>query len=94
MNASDIIQKNRNQMIFAWYWDKALFGTKPSGGTSYDIQIQKIEGGDPSLERVVPAKIPSTYSLDKCILSALDDLMASVASRNLGPTRTSRIMYL
>ena len=57
MDASQLTQKNRNQMIFAWYWDKNLLGEKVSSASTYDTQINRVEGGDPSLERAVPILI-------------------------------------
>ena len=83
-------------MIFAWYWDKNIFGDKVASSSSYDTQINRVIGGDPSLERAAPIKKEdiSIYNLDLYTLSVLDELMNSIASRNLGPTRTSRILYL
>lgn len=94
MDASQLIQKNRNQMIFAWYWDRNLIGDKVASASSYDVQVQRIEGGDISLERQLPAFTPSNFSLDKMVLSALDSVLNYVAAQNLGPTRTSRFIYL
>ena len=81
-------------MIFAWFWDRNLLGNKPYTASSYDIQIQRVEGGDISLERTLPVKLPSTYTLDKMVLSALDSVLTYVANQNLGPTKTSRFIYL
>lgn len=96
MDASQVTQKNRNQMIFAWYWDRNLLNDKPTSASTNDIQIDRVLGGDPSLERVAPSKIEQQpiYNLDLFILAALDDLLISLAARNLGPTRISRIVYL
>lgn len=96
MDASQVTQRNRNQMIFAWYWDRSIFGDKMSSASTFDIQINRVEGGDPSLERAAPKKLeePPFYPLDSLILTCLDDLLNSLASRNLGPTRISRIVYL
>ncbi len=96
MDASQVIKKNQNQMIFAWYWDRNLLGDKLSVSSSYDTQVNRVEGGDPSLERAAPVKRveESIYNLDLYTLSLLDELLNSLAIRNLGPTRTSRIVYL
>jgi hypothetical protein len=96
MDAGQLTQRNRNQMIFAWFWDRNLFGDKQTSSSTYDVQIQRIEGADPSLERAAPriTESPPFYPLDTIVLSALDDLLTSVASTNRGPTRTSRIGYL
>ncbi len=96
MDASQVIKKNQNQMIFAWYWDKNLLGDKLSVSSSYDTQVNRVEGGDPSLERAAPVKRneESIYNLDLYTLSLLDELLNTLASQNLGPTRTSRIVYL
>jgi len=96
MDASQVTKKNQNQMIFAWYWDRNLLGDKVASASAYDIQINRVEGADPSLERAAPLKQEAMpiYNLDLYTLSLLDELLSSLAGRNLGPTRTSRIVYL
>jgi hypothetical protein len=96
MDASQVTKKNQNQMIFAWYWDRNLLNDKIAVSSGYDTQLNRLDGGDPSLERAAPVKPVevSIYNLDLYTLSLLDELLMSVSGRNLGPTRTSRIAYL
>jgi hypothetical protein len=95
MDSSQLTQRNRNQMIFAWYWDNNLFGDKIRSSSAFDVQIQRVEGGDPSLERAAPTKnINTFYPIDTIIVSALDSLLQTLAGNNTGPTRTARISYL
>jgi hypothetical protein len=95
MDASQLIHRNRNQMIFAWYWDNNLFGDKIRSSSGFDIQIQRVEGADPSLERAASSNTQTPYyPIDSIVLSALDSVLDSVASNNRGPTRTARISYL
>lgn len=85
-------------MIFAWYLNKDAFGGKPSLPTEYSIQIQRISGGFPLMFEIpqdTRLKIKEEpFSVDDSVLYALNALLKDIASNNLGPTRTSRIIYL
>lgn len=98
MDSSRLTERIRNQMIFAWYLNKDAFGGKPNISTEYSTQIERTSGGFPlmfELPQNSSLKISNEpFFIDDAVLYSLQGMLNDVASRNLGPTRTSRVLYL
>jgi membrane-associated phospholipid phosphatase len=98
MNASDRLALRRNQMVFAWYTDRDTTKREQNGILSYDKLMTRIVGGietplSPPVLPLVPDLL-GNYYVDGPIISALNGALSYVAAANLGPTRTSRFMYI
>ncbi len=90
MDESDRITARKNIMIFTNIRDLAPVKVIAPQNRSYDIiqsiRVGAVESGEPS-----PA---STFKLQSVLLSALDSVLTYAATKNLGPTRSSRWYYL
>lgn len=106
MDAGTLTKQRRDQTVYVWFRDKNTLGQKLGSAVTGDILIQKIEGGYPLFynyqqfgsdccSTTVPDPPPFIpVTLDENVFLALDDLFSYVAAQNLGPTKSSRIMYL
>ena len=98
MNASDRLALRRNQMVFAWYTDRASNKREQTGVLSYTNFMTRIVGGietplPPPVLPLVP-ELVGNYYIDAPVITALNSALSYVAAANLGPTRTSRFMYI
>jgi hypothetical protein len=105
MDASSLTKQKRDQTVYVWYRDKATLGQKQSSPITNDILIQKIVGSYPlylNYQQIGndcciscnPPASGTSYTLDEAVFLAVDGLLNTVATQNLGPTKGSRILYL
>ena len=109
MDSSALTQKKRDQTIYSWYANKTMYDQKQTTVVDNTILLQKICGGYPLIFEYKqegpncclnclptdPLQVKtSPYTLDESIIYALNSMLEYVAVANLGPTKTSRILYL
>jgi hypothetical protein len=109
MDSSTLTQKRRDQAIYSWYMNKAIFGNKQNAVADESTILQKDCGGYPLIFNYIvegpncctncnPTNLVgvsgSSYTLDEAVLISLDSLLDNIAVTNMGPTKSSRILYL
>lgn len=102
ISAGDLIAKRRNETLYMYYLQKRQNQSELGKEISdYKTTLQRNDGGMALFfDGVLPGPTAATssestpYTLDEAVLLALEDMLIYVAQQNLGPTRTSRFLYL